>query len=441
MGVRMLAAVLLALSASSAAAQAPATRQSPTPGQNQPAAPASGFWERSNLLDDPGGLRSALGEHGISLGLTETSEVLGNFTGGLRRGAIYEGATELGLGVDMEKAVGLKGGIFNVTAYQIHGRGLTLNDVEDLNTISSIEADRATRLFELWYQQSFADGAVDVRVGQMAAGQEFALSEYAGVFINSSFGWPTLFAVDLPSDGPDYPLAAPGLRVRARPDPTTTLLFGVFNGNAAGPGTGDPQLRNPSGANLRFQGVLVMAEAQFARNQEKDAAGLPGTVKLGGWYDSLVSESPDGPARAGRGGDWSFYGIIDQRVWRKPGSQDGGIGVFLRAMAAPPDRNLLVAFVDGGVTWKGVFGRDDDTVGLGVGWARLGPRAVARGAETVIELTYQAQVAPWWQLQPEFQVHRQSGRRDPEPRIGASRRQRRRARAADSGDVLVPAVS
>ena len=26
-----------------------------------------------------------------------------------------------------------------------------------------------------------------------------------------------------------------------------------------------------------------------------------------------------------------------------------------------------------------------------------------RGAETFVEVTYQAQIAPWWQLQPDFQ--------------------------------------
>ena len=33
-----------------------------------------------------------LGNYGISLGLQETSEVLGNVTGGVHRGAAYDGA-------------------------------------------------------------------------------------------------------------------------------------------------------------------------------------------------------------------------------------------------------------------------------------------------------------------------------------------------------------
>lgn len=87
-------------------------------------------------------------------------------------------------------------------------------------------------------------------------------------------------------------------------------------------------------------------------------------------------------------------------------------------MGAPGDRNQVSVFVDGGVSYKGALGRNNDTIALGVGWARIGERArqgdaaVAaasgafypiRGSETVLELTYQAQVAPWWVVQPDFQ--------------------------------------
>jgi porin len=66
-----------------------------TPGQSSagepPAAAPTGFWERSNLLGDLGGLRPFLNDHGVSFALQETTEVLGNFTGGTHRGADYDG--------------------------------------------------------------------------------------------------------------------------------------------------------------------------------------------------------------------------------------------------------------------------------------------------------------------------------------------------------------
>jgi porin len=382
-------------------------------------------------LGDLGGVRTVLDGYGISLGLTETSEVLGNPTGGRAQGAIYEGLTQMSLNIDMEKAIGLSGGVFNASALQIYGRGLSTNNIDNLSVVSSIEADRATRLFELWYQQSFLGGKIDVKVGQQSADLEFMTTLYGGLFINSSFGWPTLPAVNLPSGGAAYPLATPGVRLRLRPTDEIAVLVGIFNGSPAGLGTGDPQRRNASGTSFNLNsGVFVIGEVQYAINQGDSATGLPGTYKLGAWYNSNAFSDPSftvapitaaGPFASppgARRNDWSVYVVVDQLVFRPPGSKDGGVGVFARAMGAPGDRNQVNVFVDGGITYKGAFGRDNDTMGLGVGWARISDTARAgdaalaafsggfypiRTSETVLELTYQSQLAPWWSVQPDFQ--------------------------------------
>ena len=417
---------------------APAARSAPTPGQTGSGAEAAaspeaptGLWERSNLLGDIFGLRTALDRYGISFGLTETSEVLGNPTGGRAQGAVYEGATEMSVGIDLEKAVGLPGGIFNASAFQIHGRGLSLDNIDNLNIVSTIEAERSTRLFELWYQQSVFGGKADIRIGEMSADQEFLITTYGSLFINATFGWPTLPAVDLPSGGPAYPLSTPGVRFRVQPTEAVTGLLGVFNGSPAGLRAGDPQMLDASGTNFNLNsGVFVIGEVQYAINQGDDAKGLPGTYKLGAWYNSnnfndpffTVSDtSVGGPFAAqpsARRGDWSVYGVVDQLVFRPAGAKQAGAGVFLRVMGAPGDRNLVNAFINAGVSYKGAFGRDNDTVGLGVEWARISDRARSgdqafaaltglgppiRSSETVLELTYQAQLAPWWQMQPDFQ--------------------------------------
>jgi porin len=123
------------------------------------------------------------------------------------------------------------------------------------------------------------------------------------------------------------------------------------------------------------------------------------------------------PPHAARG-NWSIYVAADQLVWRKPGLKEGGIGVFARATGAPGDRNEVNVFVDAGATYRGVFGRENDTVGIGIAWARISDTARAgdaataalgldftpvRSGEVVLELTYQAQIAPWLQVQPLFQ--------------------------------------
>ncbi|MEZ2354812.1 carbohydrate porin, partial [Caballeronia sp. RCC_10] len=94
-----------------------------------PAAP-TGIRERANLFGDMGGLRPWLGQYGITLNLQETSEYLNNLSGGTQRGGAYDGLTQLAIGVDLEKAVGLTGGSFNVSALQIHGTNLTTRNLK-----------------------------------------------------------------------------------------------------------------------------------------------------------------------------------------------------------------------------------------------------------------------------------------------------------------------
>ena len=428
---------------------APAARSSNPTGQTGTGAAApesTGLFERNKLLGDPGGLRTRLGELGISPGLADTEEVFGNPTGGRHTGVTYEGATEISLGIDTDKLFGLHGGTLNVSAFQFHGRGLGVNNIGALQPTSSSEQNvRGARLFELWYEQVFFDKKFAVRVGQQSADQEFLISQLAGLFINSVFGFPTLPSLDLPSGGPAYPLATPAVRLKVVPNDQTTVLLAVFNGDPAGPGLGDPQRRDGGGTAFRLNdGVFVIGEVQYAINANEGATGLPGTYKLGGWYNSQnfpdQSFRNDGLSRADpssteaarlRRNDYSVYVVADQTVWRAAGVKDGGIGVFARVMGAPSDRNLIDVYAQGGVDYKGPFaGRDNDTVGFALSYAHISNRTTRldrdragfsgvatpiRHSETLLELTYQAQLAPWWQIQPDFQYIFSPGAGIPDP--------------------------
>ena len=415
----------------------PEVRQG-TPGgqvETKPEEEGAGLWQRSSLFGDWGGLRPTLARRGISFGLQESSEVLGNISGGTRRSIVYEGLTQMSVGVDLEQAVGLAGGTLNVSGWQIHGRGLSVNALgNNLHTVSGLEAPRGTLLFELWYEQVLFDKKLAVRIGQLAADQEFMVSQYGYLFINHTFGWSTLPSTDLPSSGPSYPLAAPGVRVRVQPHDNLTVLAAVFNGDPAGPGAGTPQSRNPDGTAFRLRdGIFAVAEVQYALNQGEGATGLPGTYKLGAWYNSnafadqrrtrlgtsLAAFGANvgalGPQPRLRRGNWSVYAVADQLVWRRGDAKDQGVGVFARVMGVPGDRNLINFYAEAGVTYKGALpSRLSDTAGLAVGYARISDTASkldsdqlaqdgvtpVRRHETVLEATYQAQIAPWWQVQP-----------------------------------------
>lgn len=132
-----------------------------------------------NLLGDMGGLRSWLYGYGVTFSLIEIDQVFGNTTGGKEQRPAYIGVTAATLTADLEKSIGLEGGLFNVSALQIHSRSITQAQLLTFNNISDSEAWWSTRLFEMWYQQGFFDDKFDIKIGQIDLDTEFWISQYS----------------------------------------------------------------------------------------------------------------------------------------------------------------------------------------------------------------------------------------------------------------------
>ena len=398
---------------------------------------------------DPGGLRASLAQRGVTYSLVFIGETLGNPAGGARQGFIGEGRLDLQVNVDLKRAIGLDGATLHANGYKIFGDGLSRTDLLNLSLASGIEAEPSTRLYEAWFEQAALDGKVALKIGQIGADTEFLVSQYANLFVNSTFGWPDITSYDLPSGGPAYPLAAPGIRLRLAPDGHWTLLAAVFDGDPAGAarfGTGaDPQQLDRNGANFRVTDPpLFLSEAAYSYG-DKDGKLLPGTVKFGGWEDagSFAATIPTstgltlGSAAGRLHGDGGLYGLVDQMIYRVPGADDGAIGVFGRLSGAPGDRNVISVYADAGITGKGLVpGRPDDTLGVSFAYAgisaaarrtdrleraALGAPYPIRSNEMVVEASYQAQVVPGFTLQPDVQYIVRPGGGIPDPSAASLR--------------------
>jgi porin len=414
------------------------------------AAPKS-IWEQDTLTGDWGGTRTALKDRGIDVTLNYIGETLGVVNGGLDRRAIYGGRLEFSVDTDLEKLIGWTGGKTHVTVYQIQNTrdGITAA-AGSISPPSSIDALRTTRLFTAWFQQSFSDVA-SLRLGQLAGDDEFFTSDTAGGLINGTFGWADNLAVNMLHGGPAYPLAAPGVRLKLTPNENLSVLAAVFTGDPVGANCNadsndvSPQTCNRNGldAFALDGGSLWLGEVQYAVNQGKHAIGLPGVYKLGGWYETadfadqhfglgangnvltLADGAVTGPLN--HAGNWGVYGVADQMIWR--GAQSS-LNLFVRSGVSPSDRNLISFYIDGGAGLKGLLpGRPDDTLTFGVAHAKISPDAVAldrdnlllggapyaiRDAETLYELSYMAQLAPWWTVQPDLQyIQHPSGGQNP----------------------------
>ena len=414
------------------------------------AAPAMAQTANTGLLGTMGGLRTVLGNYGVTLNITDSENLLGNTLGGVKQGATIQGVTTGTVEIDTDKALGWQGGTFHVSALQIHGQPLSGSYLDDLQAANGNEAEDTTRLWELWYDQAFDYTRADVKIGQQSIDNEFIVSKYSGLFVNTMAGWPLIPSYDLYGGGPAYPLSSLGVRGQFKPADNEDILAGVFDDNPGGGAfNDDAQALDHNGTRFNLNtGALFIAEFQYSVNQPavgdmvqnpSPSSGLPGTYKLGFWYDTAAfpdqEYSADGlslanPASNGdpimHHGNYSIYGVMDQTIWQSTADTSRNLNVFARIMGAPDDRNLIDFSFNGGLTLMAPFPhRDSDQAGIDFGLGKVSGRTAdldrdegvtAQGTEELIELTYQAQVRPWLVVQPDLQyiVNPGAGVQDPD---------------------------
>jgi porin len=387
------------------------------------------------LTGDWGGVRSYLESHGVTLTFTDTTDVLANVSGGIKTGAVGLGAFQPQLDLDLQKLAGWQGGLLHVHGLVTYGPSFSPNYLGNILAVSNIEAGPMARLYAFWYEQNAPNDLWSVRFGLMLADSQFLQSKTATTFINNGISWPDFLSANLPFSGPAFPLPAPGIRVRVKPRDDIQVQAAVFSGDPSGGDGSNQPVPLPTGTVFSFSGgAFFIAEASYLPNQGKDAAGLPGAYRIGAWYHtsarfadqrydntglSLASPQSTGIPME-HAGDGGVYGVIDQMLYRVPGTDDQGLSGFFRAGGVPNDRNLVNFYADGGLAYKGLVPhRPDDKIGIAAAVARIGdnargldadagfysgnPSYPVRSSEAVIELTYQLQLKPWWMLQPDLQ--------------------------------------
>jgi porin len=125
---------------------------------DKPADPDTGesTVEEKNL----GLLPQPLQKYGVKFAATYIGETLGNVSGGLKRGAIYEGRLNLALDADLQKLVGISQLTFHANVSQIHGDGLSRSNLQSFFVVSGIEALPTTRLYEAYFEKQWGDKVV-----------------------------------------------------------------------------------------------------------------------------------------------------------------------------------------------------------------------------------------------------------------------------------------
>jgi porin len=392
------------------------------PAQETPQTGAQGLnnqpgtiWQRSLLLGDLNDLRNQILYRGFSLSPVLVAEVMGNVTGGERRGVIFDGVLNLGLDIDLERLTNWwSGGSIHANALWIYGPSLSSQYIGDISNTSNIAGYNTIRLQELWFEQSFWQQRASLRAGLLAADAEFFASSYSSLFLSGTFGAFTFVGSNLPNP-PIYPEAVPGIRLAIQPTSKFYFQAGIYDGN------GESQVQNNHGVNFRISstdGALIFSEVGFLLGQSPGDRGLEGTYKLGSFVHTANFDTWDSQARAALGTgslksagvDYGVYGVVDQELIHSGGRS---VGMFVRGGGAPGDVNFVNWYIDGGFNFKGFLpGRNRDVAGIAVAHSAISKdfsRAqVLQGSsgfssETVLEATYNYSISPWWTVQPDFQ--------------------------------------
>src|SRR5262245_28576834 len=178
-----------------------------------------------------------------------------------------------------------------------------------------------------------------IKAGQQAADVEFFDSQTDDLFVNGTFGWPAIKASNLPAGGPAPPIAVPGIRLKLQPAERVTAFLAVFNGNAAAPGPGDPQLRDNHGLAFRVNDdPWVIGQVRWDTSLNIGGNVLPGGITPGGWYhfgkfddqrftaERLSIADPSGSGVAARlRGNFGIFLTAEQTLYRAPGVTESGV--------------------------------------------------------------------------------------------------------------------
>ena len=335
--------------------------------------------------------------HGpILLQATYTAEVIGNASGGLRRGTRYLDNFDLVFEADMEALVGWNGAQLHV--YGLYNNAHSISDlVGDTQAVSNIETGTsALRLYEAWVDQKVGEH-VSVRAGLYDLNSEFDALDAAGLFVSSPHGIGTDFAQSGQNGPSIFPSTSLAARLAVTPAEGWTVRAAVLDGVP-----GDPA--HPARTTVKLgdgDGALLVGEV------EAPLGG--GKLLLGHWRYTADFDRNDGTG-AGDGNAGSYVRAEVPLVDRSGRKVDA----FVRLGTATGRYNMFDRFASGGFKFSGwVPGRDQDEFGIAVAAAftsdswRAATRAGA--SEVAVEATYRAQLAPWLAVQPNIHyIHRPS---------------------------------
>lgn len=260
---------------------------------------------------------------------------------------------------------------------QRSGNSLTNEYIGSVFSVQQIFGGETYKLVNVDVQRYFCDRAVDVKLGRIAAGDDFFVSPFYWGFVSGEYNGPASIYLNAPGMN-GYPNATWGARFRVRPTERTYAMLGLYNG--------DPDIRDNEfhGCNFSLHGPLfAIAEIGYQRNGRRDDPGKLGNYKLGTYYNggsfdtfsaSQFAPGASGPLSSSVGGMWGFYALFDQVLFQPCGKDDPHMaGVYASVIASPdPSMTQMPFYCAAGTVIRGVHPcRPTDSIGFGVAYGKF----------------------------------------------------------------------
>jgi porin len=345
--------------------------------------------------------RSSLCEKGVTVELTHKSDLLNNVAGGIARGGAVLMNSEAAVGFDLDKIAGLSGASAFVLYHVQHGnqtRDFNGSYVGSFAGVSNIETGISTgQFYQAWVQQEI--DSLSVLAGLYAVDSEFYVTDTSGLFLQPPYGMSAEMAQTGRNGPPVFPMGALGLRLKYSGD-------GYYAQAALTDGVpGNPN--DAHGTQIRFdQGDGSLAVAEFGYTPEV-AEGQYNRVAVGLWRYTARAADLD-PAVADLHNDQGAYLIAERTLMAEQGDAVQGLSGFVRYGFV--NKNVYQVDWSGsiGLNYQGLFdGRDADAAGIAVTTSNASSKYRllngSESSETVVELTYRAQLQPWLVIQPSLQ--------------------------------------
>lgn len=358
-------------------------------------------WNAETLSGGWGGTRSSLYDKGIAVELTHKSDMLANASGGVARGGVVLMNSEAAVEMDLGKLAGWDGASAFVQYHVQHGNRSINSYTGSFAGVDNIETGTSTgQFFQAWLQKNSADDSLSLLAGLYAVDSEFYVTETSGLFLQPPYGMSAEMAQTGQNGPPIFPVGALALRVKYAES-------GYFVQGALTDGVpGNPN--NPHGTHIRLdKGDGSLAVVEFGVNASEEGKSFNKTA-VGLWrYSARAADLTEVDALGNplRRTDHGFYFLAEHTLRAERDDPAQGLSGFARFGAVNPDVYQAEWSGSLGLIYQGLFdGRDDDTAGIAVTTSHAGSKYrrfnASDSSETVVELTYRAQLQPWLSVQP-----------------------------------------